>query len=68
MQQVFSHPDTAYVLAFALIMLNTDLHNPNVKKKISLDAFVRLNRGVNEGANVPLAVLTSMYDNIKVSG
>jgi Sec7-like guanine-nucleotide exchange factor len=27
----FEHPDAAYVLAFAVIMLNTDLHNANIK-------------------------------------
>lgn len=29
---MFQSPDTAYVLAFATIMLNTDLHNPNIKR------------------------------------
>jgi hypothetical protein len=30
--RTFQSPDTAYVLAFATIMLNTDLHNPNIKR------------------------------------
>jgi brefeldin A-inhibited guanine nucleotide-exchange protein len=42
---VFSSADTAYVLAYSLIMLNTDAHNPNVKKKMSLSDFLRNNRG-----------------------
>lgn len=42
---VFSSPDTGYVLAYSLIMLNTDAHNPNVKKKMSLSDFLRNNRG-----------------------
>jgi hypothetical protein len=42
---VFSSSDTAYVLAYSLIMLNTDAHNPNVKKKMSLQDFLRNNRG-----------------------
>jgi len=34
--------DTAYLLSFSIIMLNTDLHNPNVRRdrKMTLDAFV----------------------------
>ena len=43
---VFSSNDTAYILAYSLIMLNTDAHNPNVKKKMSLHDFLRNNRGI----------------------
>jgi len=34
--------DTAYLLSFSIIMLNTDLHNPNIRRdrKMTLDAFV----------------------------
>ena len=28
---IFTNPDTCYVLSFAIIMLNTSLHNPSVK-------------------------------------
>ena len=36
----FSGKDTSYVLAFALIMLNTDAHNPDVKKKMTKAQFL----------------------------
>lgn len=39
-------PDAAYVLAFSMIMLNTDLHNPGVKNKMSKKVFVRNNLDV----------------------
>eukprot|EP01125_Pyxidicula_operculata_P006186 TRINITY_DN2153_c1_g1_i1.p1 TRINITY_DN2153_c1_g1~~TRINITY_DN2153_c1_g1_i1.p1 ORF type:complete len:1534 (-),score=299.24 TRINITY_DN2153_c1_g1_i1:296-4588(-) len=42
---IFPDQDTAMVLAFSLIMLNTDLHNPNVKKKMNLDEFINNSRG-----------------------
>jgi Sec7-like guanine-nucleotide exchange factor len=29
-------------------MLNTDLHSPQVKKRMSLEEFVRNNRGINQ--------------------
>jgi Sec7-like guanine-nucleotide exchange factor len=45
--------DTAFVLAFSLIMLNTDLHNPNVKHRMTKAAFLRNNRGINNGADLP---------------
>ncbi|KAK1150502.1 cytohesin-4-like isoform X1 [Acipenser oxyrinchus oxyrinchus] len=36
---VFQSTDTCYILSFAIIMLNTSLHNPNVKDKPGLDRF-----------------------------
>ena len=41
---VFRTPDTAYVLAYSVIMLNTDAHNPSVKKKMMESEFIRNNR------------------------
>lgn len=32
--QAFISADTAYVLAYSVIMLNTDAHNPTVKNKV----------------------------------
>lgn len=34
-------------LANSLLMLNTDAHNPNVKNKMTLEQFVKNNRGIN---------------------
>eukprot|EP00727_Mastigamoeba_balamuthi_P008354 m51a1_g4140 putative ankyrin repeat-containing protein (800) ;mRNA; f:215536-218378 len=57
--------DTAYVLAFSVIMLNTDLHNPRVKNKMSKAQFVKNNRGINEGADLPQEFLEAIYDRIE---
>jgi Sec7-like guanine-nucleotide exchange factor len=46
-------PDTCYVLSFAVIMLNTSLHNPNVKDKPSVQRFTAMNRGINDGGDLP---------------
>ena len=43
--KVSENPDTILVLAFAIIMLNTDLHSPNVKRKMSKEQFIRNLRG-----------------------
>ena len=32
---VFANADTAYVLAFSLIMLNTDAHSSQIKKRMT---------------------------------
>lgn len=34
-------------------MLNTSLHNPCVKEKTTLDHFISMNRGINNGENLP---------------
>ncbi|CAK8694945.1 cytohesin-1-like [Clavelina lepadiformis] len=62
---VFSNPDTCYVLSFAIIMLNTSLHNPSVKDKPSVERFIAMNRGINDGKDLPNQLLTMLYDSIK---
>lgn len=49
--------DTCYVLSFAIIMLNTSLHNPNVRDKPAVDRFISMNRGINEGGDLPEELL-----------
>ena len=53
-----SPPDTCYILSFAIIMLNTSLHNPNVKDKTTLERFISMNRGINNGGDLPVPLLT----------
>ncbi|KAL8587836.1 Cytohesin-1 [Nucella lapillus] len=62
---VFTNSDTCYVLSFAIIMLNTSLHNPSVKDKPTVERFIQMNRDINDGGNLPESLLTSLYDNIK---
>ena len=62
---VFCNTDTCYVLSFAIIMLNTSLHNPSVKDKPTVERFIDMNRGINDGGDLPPELLTSLYDSIK---
>ncbi|PIK56478.1 putative cytohesin-1 [Apostichopus japonicus] len=62
---VFESTDTCYVLSFSVIMLNTSLHNPNVREKPDLERFVIMNKGINEGGDLPRDLLKSLYDSIK---
>ena len=64
---VFLSSDTAYVLSFSLIMLNTDLHNHSISadKKMTLSEFLRNNRGINQGKDLPQSLLITLYDSVK---
>ncbi|XP_030066120.1 cytohesin-4 isoform X1 [Microcaecilia unicolor] len=62
---VFQSTDTCYVLSFSVIMLNTSLHNPNVKDKPPLQRFISMNRGINDGGDLPEELLMNLYDSIK---
>lgn len=57
--------DTAYVLSYAIIMLHTSLHNPSVKDKPTPDRFISMNRGINNGQNLPPEFLTELYESVK---
>ncbi|TMW55870.1 hypothetical protein Poli38472_008518 [Pythium oligandrum] len=61
----FSSADTAMIIAYSIIMLNTDLHNPQVKKnKMSKDQFVKNNRGIDSGKDLPKKFLEEIYEDI----
>lgn len=47
MLQQFRNPDTIFILAFAIILLNTDMYSPNIKpeRKMKLEDFVKNLRG-----------------------
>lgn len=62
---IFTNTDTCYVLSFAIIMLNTSLHNPSVKDKPTLDHFISMNRGINNGGDLPRELLESLYESIR---
>lgn len=40
-------------MSFSIIMLNTSLHNPNVRDKPPFERFVSMNRGINDGSDLP---------------
>lgn len=59
--------DAVYILTYAIIMLNTELYNPNVKSqnRMSCPAFARNLRGVNGGNDFAEEFLQEIYDSIK---
>ena len=61
---LFRVADTAYVLAFSLIMLNTDAHSDQIEQKMSLSQFLNNNRGIDEGGDLDPAMMTQLYHSI----
>ncbi|OIW32278.1 hypothetical protein CONLIGDRAFT_264713 [Coniochaeta ligniaria NRRL 30616] len=60
----FANADTAYVLAYSVIMLNTDLHSSNVVNRMTVQDFIKNNRGINDSADLPDEYLSGIYDEI----
>ncbi|MEQ2157323.1 IQ motif and S7 domain-containing protein 3 [Goodea atripinnis] len=56
--QQFHNPDTIFILAFAIILLNTDMYSPNIKpdRKMLLEDFIRNLRGKGPGITHKLLV------------
>ncbi|KAI4335137.1 hypothetical protein L6164_013811 [Bauhinia variegata] len=61
---LFKNADTAYVLAYAVIMLNTDAHNPMVWPKMSKSDFIRMNATNDAEECAPTELLEEIYDSI----
>ncbi|XP_052008665.1 IQ motif and SEC7 domain-containing protein 3 [Xyrauchen texanus] len=65
--QQFHNPDTIFILAFAIVLLNTDMYSPNIKpeRKMLLEDFIRNLRGVDDGADIPREMLAGIYERIQ---
>jgi brefeldin A-inhibited guanine nucleotide-exchange protein len=46
------------------MMLNTDAHNANLKKKMTKLEFFKMNRGINDGSDLPEELLSQVYDEV----
>ncbi|KAL7573318.1 hypothetical protein ACA910_011682 [Epithemia clementina (nom. ined.)] len=67
LSKLFKDSDAVYVLSFSTIMLNTDLHNPTIKEanRMTKEQFIKNNRGINAGEDLPPQYLSELYDQIK---
>lgn len=59
--------DGVFVLTYAVIMLNTDQHNPNVKtgQRMTFNDFAKNLRGVNAGKDFEPEYLNDIYESIR---
>lgn len=62
---IFEERDTCFILSFSIIMLNTALHNPNAKMKITAEQFIKQNKGINSGRDLASDMLEAIFRNIK---
>jgi brefeldin A-inhibited guanine nucleotide-exchange protein len=61
----FANADTAYVLAYSVIMLNTDQHSAKIKgPRMTKEDFIKNNRGINDSQDLPPEYLVSIFDEI----
>ena len=65
----FKSPDTIFILSYAMVLLNTDLHNKSIKpeRKMKQEDFLRNLRGIDAGADVDADMLKGIYDRIKAN-
>lgn len=63
----FANADTAYVLAFSVIMLNTDAHSTSLakQKRMTKEDFLKNNRGIDDGNDLDPVFLSDIYDEIQ---
>ena len=54
-----------FSVLFSCLLLNTDLHNPGVKTRMTFDDFCRNNHGINDDHDLPMEYLRYLYDSIK---
>ena len=61
----FANADTAYVLAYSVIMLNTDQHSQKIKgRRMTKEDFIKNNRGINDNADLPEEYLIGIFEEI----
>ncbi|GBC25460.1 uncharacterized protein OCT59_019907 [Rhizophagus irregularis] len=54
-----------FVLAYSIIMLNTDLHNPQVRRRMTIEDYMKNLRKVNNDKDFSPEYLNAIYDAIK---
>ncbi|CAO1624934.1 unnamed protein product [Sympodiomycopsis kandeliae] len=64
-KNVIKSEDAVYVLAYSVIMLNTDLHNAQNKRKMKVEDYKRNLRGVNDGSDFDPEYLSTIYTSIQ---
>ncbi|KAL3236552.1 Arf family guanine nucleotide exchange factor GEA1 [Nakaseomyces bracarensis] len=64
-ERVILDTDSAFVLSYSLIMLNTDLHNPQIKVHMSFEDYCSNLKGCYRENDFPEWFLAKLYKSIK---
>ncbi|KAK7204380.1 hypothetical protein BZA70DRAFT_249243 [Myxozyma melibiosi] len=62
-----ANKDAAFVLSYSIILLNTDLHNPQVKNRMTFDQYKNNLRSVNNNKDFAIEYLEEIYEAIKTN-
>lgn len=60
-----ANKDAAFVLSYSIILLNTDLHNPQVKNRMTFEQYKNNLRSVNDNKDFAVEYLDEIYNAIK---
>ncbi|CAL8258943.1 unnamed protein product [Lota lota] len=60
-----TNEDSIHTLTCSVMLLNTDLHGPNIGKRMSCGQFVSNLEGLNAGKDFPKEQLKALYSSIK---
>ncbi|XP_053682358.1 PH and SEC7 domain-containing protein isoform X2 [Sabethes cyaneus] len=61
----FNSQDAVHTLTCAIMLLNTDLHGPNIGRKMTCSEFIENLSELNDGENFPKDILKQLYQAIK---
>lgn len=61
---LFRSTEAVYLLSYSMMILQTDLHNPQVKEKMKFQDFLKMTRGINDGNDLPPDYLRILYNSI----
>mmetsp|Transcript_22234 Transcript_22234/g.16664 ORF Transcript_22234/g.16664 Transcript_22234/m.16664 type:complete len:191 (+) Transcript_22234:1417-1989(+) len=65
-QDTFGSSECVYLLSYAVMMLQTSLHNPQAQKsRMSVEDFVKMTKGINNGKDLEFEFLKGIYDHIE---
>lgn len=62
---IVKNPDAAFILSYAIILLNVDQHNPKNKRPMTIKDFLRNQRKLNDKEDFPPEFLERIYNNIR---
>lgn len=57
--------DAVFILAYSVIMLNTDQHNPQNKRRMTVDDYRKNLRGINGGQDFAPELIGAVYESIR---
>ncbi|KDN35753.1 hypothetical protein RSAG8_11315, partial [Rhizoctonia solani AG-8 WAC10335] len=57
--------DAVFVLSYSVILLNTDLHNPQNRKRMTIADYQKNLKGVNDGTDFDTEYLQAIYDSLR---